>query len=205
MPKRIIIIRHGETQYNVERRIQGWIDIPLNENGHTQAQKLAERLSQELVSQIYTSDQKRAHETAKYISQRLMIKPRKRKALRESRLGIFEGWDWEKKPDVHKQKLWEQRTIARTTGDLNWKVEGGESIKEHLARINKFINQIEKLHPIDTILIVSHGGTINCMLEIYGLKNMTDEYISFKNTSVTILTKKPLGYQLELQNDISHL
>lgn len=205
MPKRIIIVRHGETDYNVQRRLQGWLDVPLNKDGITQARKVAERLMREAVSVIYSSDHKRALGTAKHISQKHKLLPRRRKALREDRLGILEGWQWEKQPDAYKQAQWERRILARNTGDLDWKVDGGESFGEHTTRVKKFLNQIEKLHPSDTIMLVSHGGTINRILEIYGLKNITDEYIGFKNTSVTILIKTTNGYELEIHNDISHL
>lgn len=205
MPKRIIIVRHGETEYNVERRLQGWLDVPLNNDGITQARKVAERLMHEAVSAIYTSDQKRAYHTAKHISQKHKLIPHRRKALREDRLGILEGWKWDKEPDAYKQGQWEQRMLARNTGDLDWKVDGGESFGEHTNRVKKFLRQIEKLHPDDSIVIVSHGGTINRILEIYGLKKITDEYIGFENTSVTILTKTIDEYRLEIHNDISHL
>ncbi|MFH2019558.1 MAG: histidine phosphatase family protein [bacterium] len=205
MPKRIIIVRHGETEYNVERRLQGWLDVPLNNDGIIQARKVAERLMHEAVSAIYTSDQKRALVTAKHISQKHKLFPHRRKALREDRLGILEGWQWDKHPDAYKQAQWEQRILARQTGDLDWKVDGGESFGEHTIRVKKFLHRIEKLHPNDTIMIVSHGGTINRILEIYGLKKITEEYIGFKNTSVTILIKNANDYELELHNDISHL
>ena len=68
MPKKIIIVRHGETQDNVERRFQGWIDTPLNETGLSQAQAVADRLKGEIIGAIYTSDLSRAKQTAEAIS-----------------------------------------------------------------------------------------------------------------------------------------
>jgi len=204
MPKKIIIVRHGETEYNVEKRLQGWLDVPLNKNGLLQARKVAERLMHEVVTAIYSSDQKRALATAKHISKKLGVKPHKRKALREDRMGVLEGWQWEDQDEL-KQRIWEQRSLAHKSGDHDWRIEGGESYKEFVTRVKKFLRKIEKIHPEDTIMLVSHGGTINRILEIYGLKKITDEYIGYKNTSVTILRKSPKGYELELHNDISHL
>lgn len=205
MPNKIIIVRHGETQYNVERRLQGWIDIPLNENGHIQAKKVAERLSRESINAIYSSDHLRAFVTASHISLPHHLKPKKSRSLREDNMGIFEGWQWEQEKDKHKQKLWEERIKARERGDLNWKPEGGESIVEHTKRVKKFLNQLETKHKNETILIVSHGGTINRIIEIYGFKPITAEYLRFLNTSVTVISKIKNGYRLEMLNDIAHI
>jgi probable phosphoglycerate mutase len=205
MPQKIIIVRHGETRYNVERRLQGWTDIPLNEHGHEQAAKAADRLSAETVSIIYTSDQQRAHATASHIARKLRLKPHKRRSLREDKMGIFEGWQWEKEIDPYKQKLWEERILARVRMDIHWKAEGAESCYEHTQRVKKFLRQIETKHRDDTVMLVTHGGTINRIMEIYGFRKITDEYTRYQNTAVTILVKDKTGYQLVLHNDISHL
>ena len=205
MPQKIIIVRHGETQYNVERRLQGWTDIPLNDNGHAQAKRVATRLANELINTIYSSDHQRAHQTAIQIASLHGLKPHKRLALREDRMGIFEGWQWEKEPNAHLQKLWGDRDYYHKLGDMQWKVEGGESLMEHTRRVRRFLRQIETKHPNDTVAVVSHGGTINRIMEIYGFKRVTDDYISFKNTSVTIITNRDGKYELDLLNDISHL
>lgn len=205
MPQKIIIVRHGETQYNVERRLQGWTDIPLNDNGHVQAEKVAERLKTEIVTAIYSSDHLRAHATAAHIGEHHSLAPIKHQALRENCMGIFEGWCWEKEPDPVKEKLWAERDVAHANGDLLWKPEGGESLEEHTNRVKKFLDRMEAKHKDGIVVIVSHGGTINRILEIYGFKESTDQYISFKNTSITILTRNATGYQLDLLNDTSHL
>lgn len=205
MPQKIIIVRHGETQYNAERRLQGWADVPLNKNGLAQAAKVATRLKDEFITTIYSSDHKRAHKTAQKIGLKHSLKPIKTQALREDRMGVFEGWQWEVELDEYKQKLWNERIAARETGDIHWKPEGGESLKEHTDRVKKFLHQIEFKHKNDTIAIVTHGGTINRIIEIYGFKNSTDEYVRFQNTSVTVLTRDKSGYHLEILNDISHI
>lgn len=205
MPNKLIIIRHGETQYNVERRLQGWTDVPLNDNGHLQAQKLAQRLSYEQIHHIYSSDHQRAHTTATYIAAKHALKLHQSRALREDRMGIFEGWQWEQENDPHKQQLWDERIKARERGDIHWKPEGGESIAEHLSRVKKFLDQLETKHPDGTIALVSHGGTINRIIEIYGFKPIAAEYIHFLNTSVTVISKTTTGYRLDMFNDIAHI
>ena len=198
MPQKIIIVRHGETNYNIERRLQGWMDIPLNKEGLKQADKVAERLKEVLVTSIYTSDLKRANSTAKKISKKLGIKPSMRHELREDNLGVLEGWKWEVEVDVVKERLWKERDDTVISGDLHWRGHGGE-------RVKKFLDEIEEKHPKGSIIIVSHGGTINRIMEIYGLKDPKSEYINYGNTSVTILEKSGSGYKIELDNDTSHL
>ena len=205
MPQKIVIVRHGETQYNVERRLQGWTNIPLNGSGHEQAEKVAARLETETVTAIYSSDHDRAHQTAVHIAARHGLKPHKTMALREDRMGIFEGWQWEKEPNEELERLWAERDHAHEIGDIHWKVGGGESLAEHTRRVKKFITRLEHTHQTGTVVVVSHGGTINRIMEIYGFKKITDPYISFKNTSVTILVKAGIGYNLLALNDLSHL
>jgi broad specificity phosphatase PhoE len=205
MPQKIIIIRHGETQYNVEKRLQGWIDVPLNQAGKQQAHKVALRLKGETIHALYSSDQKRAFATAYQISKQLNLKLHKRRALREDRLGIMEGWLWEEEPDPYRQQIWDERDQARSRGDMHWKIEGCESLQEHTDRVKKFFDFLEHNHKDHVVAVVTHGGTINRILEIYGFKQITDEYRGFKNTSVTVFVKKDHGYQIEIDNDISHL
>lgn len=205
MPQKIIIVRHGETKYNIERRLQGWKDIPLNATGHMQAEKVAERLSQTRVTCIYSSDQKRAHSTALKIGKKLGIKPTKRTELREDNLGVLEGWQWEVEIDEVKQRLWKERDNAKARGDFHWKEHGGDSHHDHTTRVKKLLDEIEDSHVSETIILVSHGGTINRIMEIYGFKGVNEEYIGYKNTSVTILEKTENGYRIELHNDIAHL
>ena len=205
MPQKIIIVRHGETNYNIERRLQGWMDIPLNKEGLKQADKVAERLKEVLVTSIYTSDLKRANSTAKKISKKLGIKPSMRHELREDNLGVLEGWKWEVEVDVVKERLWKERDDTVISGDLHWREHGGDSRHTHTQRVKKFLDEIEEKHPNGSIIIVSHGGTINRIMEIYGLKDPKSEYINYGNTSVTILEKSGSGYKIELDNDTSHL
>ncbi len=205
MPQKIYIVRHGETQYNVDRRLQGWTDIPLNKNGKQQARKIADRLKTVPITVIYTSDHKRAKSTASAIAKVKNLKLHQTQKLREDRMGIFEGWQWEKEPDPIRQALWDARNTARTTGDIHWKPEGGESLFEHSQRVKKILDSILAKHEDEIVVIVSHGGTINRIIEYFGFKKHTDEYIRFQNTSVTIITQKDNKYSLDLLNDITHL
>ncbi|MFH1244351.1 MAG: histidine phosphatase family protein [bacterium] len=204
MPQKIIIVRHGETKDNVERRLQGWADTPLNELGILQAQKVAERLAKELIHAVYSSDLVRAHKTAFIIAEELGLQAIKDLSLREHKMGIFEGWQWEKEPDPVREQLWVERTAA-IARDIHWKTIGTESLAEFTTRVRKFTRTIEHKHKNDNVLLVAHGGTINRIMEIYGFKKPSEEYFGYLNTSVTILTKTKTSYELLLHNDTSHL
>ena len=91
MPKRIIIIRHGETDYNKNKIFQGWDDVPLNKQGLMQAKKVANRLKEEAIDAFYSSDLSRALDTAKEIGKRISLQPTKDKRIRERNLGFFQG------------------------------------------------------------------------------------------------------------------
>lgn len=204
MPKKIIIVRHGETQYNVEHRMQGWIDIPLNEAGREQAKKVGLRLISEKIDIIYSSDHKRAYSTALAIAKHHNLIPKKRKALRERRMGIFEGWHWEDQTDP-RHLLWLEREKAHSLGNYDWKTENEESMVDHFLRVKKYIDKIEDLHSDQNILIVSHGATLNRILEAYNLKKMEGEYVGFGNTAVTTIINNNGVYTIESINDTSHL
>lgn len=205
MPQKIILVRHGETKDNVERRLQGWTDTPLNANGLAQARALAQKLSSEIIHAIYASDLLRARKTATPLAKQLGLKLTINPSLREHNMGIFEGWQWETEPDPIKQQLWADLLRARACGDIHWKATNSESLAEFTTRVKNFLDHLAITHQHQTVVLVTHGGTINRILEIYRLKKITDEYFGYLNTSVTILAKHGQSYQLTLHNDISHL
>ena len=128
MPAKIIIVRHGETDHNVNRILQGWLNVPLNAAGHLQAQRVAKRLSNEAPFAIYSSDQIRAIETATYISKHFKLPIIKAPALREDHLGVFQGWQWEVEKDEQREKWWEIRHQKRAAKDLLQTAHGYESL-----------------------------------------------------------------------------
>jgi len=198
MPKTIYIIRHGETDYNRQRRMQGWLDIPLNDVGHNQAKEAAKKIVGHKLHALYSSDLVRAHQTATYVSQTLSIEIKESKALRETDMGIFAGWAWETEPDEQKEKLWKEFEYARDNHVLDWKSHQGESIGEMLSRVNNFLSELPTRHPDESVGIVTHGGTINRILEFYGLKDSLEGFRMVGNGAIYKLTKSVGGYGLEL-------
>ncbi len=197
MANKIYLIRHGETDYNRQRRMQGWLDIPLNENGHTQAKLAAAKLVGHKIHALYSSDLTRAHQTATYVAKTLSIEITKTTALRETDMGIFAGWAWETEPDEQKEKLWKEFEYARDNHVLDWKSHQGESIGEMLTRVNDFLTELPQKHNNQSVGLVTHGGTINRILEYYNLKESLEGFRMVGNGSIFILSKQQNSYIIE--------
>lgn len=198
MPNKIFLIRHGETEYNKSRRLQGWLDIPLNEVGHKQAQAAAQKLVNHRLDALYSSDLARAHETASQIAKVTKLKVNQSFALRETDMGIFAGWAWESEPDPVKEQLWQEFEHARDNLVLDWHGHDGESIGEMVKRISNFLSELSTNHKDQHVGIVTHGGTINHILEHYQLKSSLDGFRMIGNGSVLILSKQVTTYSLEV-------
>ena len=169
---RLIIVRHGETDYNKTRRIQGRQQVPLNENGRTQALQVAESLRQYKITHIYCSSLVRARETAEiinnYFSLPIMIDDR----LNERDWGIWENRNLNElneilKQDIKLEKFWNEE-------NLDWNPHRGETTRDLMKRTADFLNQIVRNHAeSDVILVVTHGGPMKMMLGI--IKGLQDE------------------------------
>lgn len=154
----ILAIRHGETAWNVDTRIQGQIDIPLNDNGRWQAQRLSQALAGERVDAIYASDLQRAHETASHLAEVVGLDVRLDRGLRERAFGRFEGMTqteiegtW---PDDARR--WRQR-------EPDFGPEGGERLTEFYERCVTTVQRLALEHPGQTIVLVAHGGVLDCL------------------------------------------
>ena len=201
MPKKIIIIRHGQTDYNQEKRVQGWLDIPLNQTGLEQAKKLAEHLIEEVIDHIYTSDLKRALQTALPIAKLKKLKLKKTKKLRERDLGDFtnkQGWEIE-------AMFPSGVTRAGELTDQQWQQFNAESSKDLIIRIKSFFKYLQKSHQNEIIAVVTHGGLKRNILRWLGLGKYL-ETGSLENTSITILEKDQNGkYKITTFASTNHL
>lgn len=188
---KIGFIRHGSTAWNKERRAQGSADIPLDEDGIIQANKLAERLSMENWDVIYSSDLLRARQTAEIISERMgnkqiVLEPR----IREVSGGQIEG-------------TIESERIAKW--GHNWRELdlGMEDVESVIKRTVPFIQEIQEKHENMNILIVSHGACIQCLIQ--ELVPQVEFEGHLKNTSITELNKTSNGWTCNLYNCAKHL
>lgn len=201
MPKKIILVRHGETDYNQQGKIMGWLDIPLNQAGKLQAQLAATSLKTEKIDAIYSSDLKRASQTAQEIADTHGLTPILTNKLRERQLGVLQGKTWDEVNLNHKIIVEKLDDAA----DLDWKAHQGESYRELWNRVDSILQQIIQQHPEGNVIIITHGGTKAAILKILRLVKL-DEYIRFNNSGITVIEKKPDNtYSISSFNDTSHL
>ena len=158
---RIIAVRHGETAWNVDARIQGHIDIPLNSTGQWQARQLARVLAAEPVAAIYASDLQRAHATAQAVADATGAPLVADTGLRERSFGAFEGRTFAQiEVELPEQsQRWRKR-------DPHYAPEGGESLTVLRARIEATTHRLAAQHTGALVVLVAHGGVLDVMYRL---------------------------------------
>jgi probable phosphoglycerate mutase len=151
----LLLARHGETDWNAERRWQGQSDPPLNERGREQARELAAALDG--VDVIYASDLARARETAEILAARLGLEVRVDPRLRERSFGAWEGKSWDELEEGYADAL--QRWRAGETHGA----EDAERYEDFSRRVKSFLEDVLERHPGERVLIVGHGGSIRAI------------------------------------------
>ena len=150
----ILLARHGETDWNVERRVQGHSDTPLNDTGRGQARALAEELAGEPIDAVYSSDLMRAHETARIVAAPRGLEVTAIRDLRERNFGTWEG--------LTDQEIYVRHPQAR---DRSWQEWGDAETRDEMAdRVLGALHRIADTHPGQRVLVVSHGGPLRAVL-----------------------------------------
>ena len=157
-PTRIIAIRHGETAWNVDTRIQGQLDIGLNATGRWQAQRLALALAGEPIQAIYASDLLRAWDTALSISNAIGLAVHSVEGLRERGFGMFEG-----KTFLEIEARWPEQAMRWRKREPAFEPEGGESLLGFRERITQTTHTLAAQHPGEQIVLVAHGGVMDVL------------------------------------------
>jgi len=135
----LLLVRHGETDWNAEGKLQGHTDRPLNDYGRRQARALAERLAGEEIEAVYASDLSRARETAEILGAQLGLPVAVDPDLREKNWGNWEG----------------------LTADERLRIEyEGESSEDHRSRTLRAVERIVERHPAGRVVVVTHGGSL---------------------------------------------
>ncbi len=155
----LILIRHGETDWNVEGRYQGQSDVPLNNHGRRQAIELAAELRERKPSAIYCSDLKRAGESAEILGRDLGLSVHKDSRLREIHLGSWEGMLFEEIQAMYSDLLQLRKLAPRTVS-----APGGETMEHVRIRVMAAVKDIVGSHPDETIAVVSHGLPIAILI-----------------------------------------
>ena len=200
---RILAIRHGETAWNVDTRIQGQLDIPLNAHGEWQASQLAEVLAvQEPLHAVYTSDLKRAHQTATAVAVRQGLQPISHLGLRERGFGAFEGKTFaEIEKDLPEDAMrWRKR-------DPHWAPpSGGESLVIMDQRVRQTLNELAAQHIGQHIAFFAHGGVMDLLYRIAtGQDLQVPRTWTLTNTAINRLLWTPDSVSLVGWADTTHL
>ena len=155
---RIVAIRHGETAWNVDTRLQGHLDIPLNATGRWQAQRTAGALIEEGISAVYSSDLLRALQTAEALGDALSLPVATDTRLRERAFGVFEAHTF-----AEIQARWPAEARRWMLREPDFSPEGGESLREVYVRCIDAVQALAEAHPGQTIALVAHGGVMDCL------------------------------------------
>jgi broad specificity phosphatase PhoE len=155
----ILLARHGETDWNLNRRVQGHSDTPLNDTGRAQAQALGGELADERIDAVYSSDLIRAHETARAVAEPRGLGVTAIRGLRERNFGTWEG-------------LTDDEILARfnPAPDSSW--GDGETREEMAERVLDALRRIAAAHPESRVLVVSHGGPLRAVLAHCGVNGV---------------------------------
>lgn len=158
MKTNVCIIRHGETEWNKEGRIQGQLDIPLNETGRAQALAMAANATHFNFDALYSSDLVRATETANALAIRKNLQIQTLPELRERHFGIFQGVLKNEAPRLNPDAY--ARYQSR---DLRYDFETGESLTAFAHRVVDVFNELVKHHTDQQIAVVCHAGVLDIM------------------------------------------
>lgn len=200
-PTRILLTRHGQTVANREGRFCGQSETPLTEFGLTQCDALARRLAATNIDAVYSSDFSRATESAARLIDGRTLQLRLDPSLRE----IYYG-EWEMQREREMAKRDPECFALMRAEDPAWRPPGGENIAEVRARTFAAVQSIAKLHPHQTVLIVSHGDALLCLVaEVLAIPLEKTYRLEIANCSLSELIVRRRAFALVRLNDTAHL
>jgi probable phosphoglycerate mutase len=205
VPTTILLIRHGETAWNAEKRLQGHLDIALNAEGERQAALLGAALAAERIDHIISSDLLRARQTAEAIARGRGTSVGTDPALRERCYGGFEGLLYSEIAARFPREFaaWQARDVD---GVLPPGANRGESFREFYKRVTDAITAHAAANPGKTIALVAHGGVLECAYRAaLGLSLETPRDFKVLNASVNRFVVEPGALRLVSWGEVSHL
>ena len=198
---RLIVLRHGETAWNVDTRIQGQLDIGLNATGARQAQQLGAALADETVAAIYASDLSRAWDTARAVAASLGLGVLPEPRLRERAFGQFEGRTF---ADIEANSPDEARRWR--TRDPEFAPEGGESLIVFRQRVTAVAAELAARHAGEQVVLVAHGGVMDVLYRAAtGQELQAPRTWHLGNAAINRLLWTPQGFSLVGWGDTAHL
>lgn len=197
---RICLIRHGETDWNAEQRLQGWTDIPLNATGEAQAQAVARELADTAFDAIYSSPLQRALRTAEAVAAGRPITQEPR--LRERHLGDLQGLT---RGEIAARFPAVQAELnARSPG---YQPPGGESLEDFAARVHGVLKSLrQRHHGGQQLLLVAHGGVLDIAYRMASDQDLHSPRLhALPNAAINWLRATPGGWQVEAWGLDGHL
>jgi probable phosphoglycerate mutase len=199
---RFCCIRHGETAWNAERRLQGQLDIDLNAHGVAQARAAGRWLARRGgIDLLYASDLARAWHTAQAIGAALDLLPSPLPALRERRYGIFEGLTYDEAHAAHPEAY--ARHLAR---EADFVIPGGESLSQFVARVIDALETLRAAHAGQTLALVLHGGVLDILNRfVRGRPLEAPRDFLIPNAGLNWIVHDAGGWHLEAWAQTAHL
>lgn len=201
-PVRLLVVRHGETSWNADSRIQGQTDIPLSPRGEAQARRLQSRLANEQITVAYASDLQRAWRTAELaLEGRSDIAIVRDPVWRELRFG-----DWEGLTSAESVARDPDLAAARRRHPASVRPPGGEHLADLQARIAPAIEAIRQRHRGETVLVATHGGVVRTLgCHVLGMDLDLAWRLGASNVGLAVVELRPDGPVVECWNDTAHL
>lgn len=197
----LIIVRHGQTEWNIKGIRQGHLDSPLTGRGLAQAKALGQRLAREKFSVLYSSDLGRAVETAREIVSVTGHQIVTDERLRERHLGIFQGLN----ADEINERYPEERRLLRTSGP-GYVIPGGESMIQQVERNVAFFDSLAVRHAGETIVVVTHGGVVSGFFRhTLAIPLDAPRRFEFVNAGLNVFAHEDGNWMLLTWGDVSHL
>ena len=201
MTTRLCIVRHGETAWNAEHRVQGQLDVPLNAIGLAQALAAARVLSQEKFDAIYASDLSRARQTAEPTASSHCMKVRLERDLRERHYGIFERLTY-----AEVKKKFPEDYARFEARDPEYAFRTGESLRDFSARSISIVSRIASENEGRSILVFTHGGVLDKLYRfITGLPLSAPRDFGIPNAGLNRVERTAEGWQIREWANVAHL
>jgi probable phosphoglycerate mutase len=201
MTTRFIVVRHGETQWNVERRVQGSGDSPLTPGGLAQAEAIGRRLARERFDALIASDLGRALQTAERVAAHCGLPIRTDSRLRERNFGAGEGMTYEEIdrafPDVFSRDR---------QSDPDAVIPGGESRRQFHERVRGAFEALAREHDGRRVAVITHGGVLSSLYRIvHGIPIAHAHRVTISNASYNAVAFDADAWTLEAWDETDHL
>lgn len=199
----LYLTRHGETVWNIEKRLQGWNNSPLTDEGIIQAENLSNRIKELNIDVIYSSTSERALKTAEILKKSRGIEIRLNEGLKEMGFGLWEGMIWD---EIENSKEYGPELYNLYNNPKKYKPFGGETLEEFHKRTHRAIKSIIEENRGKEVLVVTHGMTLKLIVAFFEQLEAQEAIggIVMGQTSLTKIIIEDDTYNVEFKNDTRH-